>query len=78
MEDKIVEIIKRITRNKELTLESDIDLIENDLIDSLALIDLVAAIEETFDIEIQLSQVSGETWRTVKGIADMVKEKTCA
>lgn len=75
MENKIVDIIKDVTNYDELTIDNDIDLIENNIIDSLAFIELIAQLEDTFNIEIQPSQVQNYTWRTVKNIIEMVKEK---
>lgn len=50
-------------------------MIENNIIDSLAFIELIAQLEDIFNIEIQPSQVQNYTWRTVKNIIEMVKEK---
>lgn len=75
MENKIVDITKDVTNYDELTIDNDIDLIENNIIDSLAFIELIAQLEDTFNIEIQPSQVQNYTWRTVKNIIEMVKEK---
>lgn len=75
MENKIVDIIKDVTNYDELTIDNDIDLIENNIIDSLAFIELIAQLEDTFNIEIQPSQVQNYTWITVKNIIEMVKEK---
>lgn len=70
-----MDIIKDVTNYDELTIDNDIDLIENNIIDSLAFIELIAQLEDTFNIEIQPSQVQNYTWRTVKNIIEMVKEK---
>jgi len=70
-----VDITKDVTNYDELTIDNDIDLIENNIIDSLAFIELIAQLEDTFNIEIQPSQVQNYTWRTVKNIIEMVKEK---
>lgn len=75
MENKIVDIIKDVTNYDELTIDNDINLIENNIIDSLAFIELIAQLQDTFNIEIQPSQVQNYTWRTVKNIIEMVKEK---
>jgi len=70
-----VDIIKDVTNYDELTIDNDINLIENNIIDSLAFIELIAQLEDIFNIEIQPSQVQNYTWRTVKNIIEMVKEK---
>ena len=70
-----MDIIKDVTNYDELTIDNDINLIENNIIDSLAFIELIAQLEDIFNIEIQTSQVQNYTWRTVKNIIEMVKEK---
>ena len=70
-----MDIIKDVTNYDELTIDNDINLIENNRIDSLAFIELIAQLEDIFNIEIQPSQVQNYTWRTVKNIIEMVKEK---
>lgn len=49
MENKIVDIIKDVTNYDELTIDNDIDLIENNIIDSLAFIELIAQLEDIFN-----------------------------
>lgn len=75
MEQKIVEIIQKVTDNPNLTIDNNIDLIEKDIIDSLAFIKLITELEDTFNIEIHPSQVPSQTWRSIESIIKMVKEK---
>lgn len=73
MEEKIIEIIENLTGYKKLTENRDIDLLKNEILDSLAFIELITALEEEFDIEIQPTQVEPNIWRNIKKIADLVK-----
>lgn len=73
MEEKIIEIIENLTGYKKLKENRDIDLLENEILDSLAFIELITALEEEFDIEIQPTQVEPNTWRNIKKISDLVK-----
>ena len=73
MEEKIIEIIENLTGYKELKENKDIDLIENEILDSLAFVELITALEEEFDIEIQPTQVNPDTWRNVGKITELVK-----
>jgi len=74
MEDKIIQIIEELTDYKELREDIDIDLIENEILDSLAFIELIYKLEEEFDIEIQPTQVKSDTWRKVSTIEELVKQ----
>lgn len=73
MEEKIIEIIENLTGYKNLEENRDIDLLENEILDSLAFIELITTLEEEFNIEIQPTQVEPNTWRNVKKISDLVK-----
>ena len=58
MENKIIEILVEVCGDESIKENSDIDLIENDILDSLAFIELISRLEEEFDIEIQPTQVN--------------------
>lgn len=73
MEEKVIEIIENLTGYKKLKENRDIDLLENEIFDSLAFIELIATLNEEFDIEIQPTQVDPNTWRNIIKISDLVK-----
>ena len=75
MEEKIVDLIIKLTGFEELKENLNVDLIEEDILDSLAFIELISSLEEEFDIEIQPTQVANDTWRSVENIVKMVEEK---
>ena len=52
MEDKIINMISEICENETIKDNLDIDLIENEILDSLAFITLISRLEEEFDITI--------------------------
>jgi len=74
MEEKIIEIIENLTGYDKLKENVDIDLLENEILDSLAFIELMTTLEEEFNIEIQPTQVDPNTWRSVKKIAELVEK----
>ena len=73
MREKIIDIIIELTEYGELRNAPDTDLIEEDILDSLAFINLITRLEDEFGIEIQPTQVPGDTWRSVDGIVRMVE-----
>ena len=75
MKEEVLEIIIKLTGYEELRNNINIDLIEEDILDSLAFIQLISELEEKYDVEIQPTQVSADTWRSVDGIVEMVKGK---
>lgn len=73
MEDRVINIIAEICENESIKDNLDIDLIENEILDSLAFITLISRLEEEFDIEIQPTQVKPDTWRSINSIIELVK-----
>ena len=73
MEEKIIEIIEKISDHKNLKENREIDLLENEILDSLAFIELITNLEDEFNIEIQPTQVAPDTWRSVTSIVNLVK-----
>ena len=74
MEDKVIEIIENVTGYKNLKENIDIDLLENEILDSMSFIELISFLEDEFDIEIQPTTVSSDTWRNVGKIVELVKK----
>ena len=70
--EKVLKIIIEQTECEELKNDFDIDLIENDIIDSLAFINIINSLNDEFNIEIQPTEVSPDSWKTVKSITDLV------
>lgn len=75
MRDLIIDIIIKITNYTNLKENVEIDLIQNEILDSLAFIELITELEETFDIEIQPTQIPSDTWRSVEKIVKMIENK---
>jgi len=75
MKDKIIEIIEQISNRSDLKNNPNIDLLDSDIIDSLTFIELITALEDEFDIEIQPTQVPADTWRSIDLITKLVEEK---
>ena len=72
MEEKIIKIIEELTGYKDLKNNKDIDLIENEILDSLAFIEFITKLDDEFNIEIQPTQVKPDTWRSIPKIAELV------
>ena len=70
--NQVLNIVIEETGYEELRDNQDIDLIENDIIDSLAFINLLDRLSVEFNIEIQPTEVTADSWKTVASICDMV------
>lgn len=73
MEERIINIIVEICEDESIKDNLDIDLIENEILDSLGFITLISRLEEEFDIEIQPTQIAPDTWRRIGSIIELVK-----
>ena len=73
MREKIIDIIIKLTEYEDLRNNTNINLIEEDILDSLAFIELISELENEFDIEIQPTQIPSYTWNNVDNIVKMVK-----
>jgi acyl carrier protein len=64
---------------KKLNLEVssvDTDLVETGLLDSLALIELLAQLEETFGVSVSTDDLELENFRSIASIAGFVGRRT--
>lgn len=66
VELRIVNVIEELLNLEVPSVECD--LFEDAGLDSLLLVDLLVALEETFEIEISLDSIDLEDFRTVPGI----------
>ena len=73
MKDKIINIIEEVSGYENLRENLDVDLLQNEILDSLAFIELISTLNDEFNIEIQPTQVKPETWRNVDKIVELVK-----
>jgi len=72
MKDKIIDILVEICGDETIRENPEIDLLENNILDSLAFIELMSRLEEEFNVEIQPTQISPESWRNVNNIVELV------
>lgn len=64
---------------KKLNLEVssvDTDLVETGLLDSLALVELLAQLEETFGLSVSTDDLELENFRSIESIAGFVARRT--
>lgn len=73
MESKVIEILVEVCGDETIRQNTEIDLIENDILDSFAFIELMARLEEEFNIELQPTQINPDSWRTVKSIVGLIE-----
>lgn len=74
MREEIIKIISDISENEDFKNNPDVDLLRDEIIDSLGFLELISTIEEKYDIELEVSQIPSSVWSSVDEIAKMVEE----
>ncbi|MDD7333709.1 MAG: acyl carrier protein [Lachnospiraceae bacterium] len=72
MKERIKEILKGI--NEEIVNYRGNDLLGEKIIDSFEVMEIVAALEEEFDIEIDPDHIITENFANMQSIIDMMKK----
>ena len=72
IQEKINEIMKEIKPTKDLSNVTDI--IEGGYLDSFELMSLIAALSDTFEIEIGIDEIVPENFNSVAAIVAMVEK----
>ncbi|PWL44941.1 MAG: hypothetical protein DBY44_07045 [Veillonellaceae bacterium] len=73
MQEKIAELLKEIN-GKDTVPDFDADLFANDMLDSLGVAQLVAALEDTLGIEIDPEDILPENFSTINEIDALVQK----
>lgn len=72
---KIIDLVVEISGEEEVAEDLDLDLFEEDFFDSMAAIELLAALEEEFGVSIAPTELDREEMNTVNKIIARVSER---
>ena len=72
MKEKLLQLLAEICDDEVVLEETDVDLFESGLLDSIAYLDLLVEVESRFNISIAPSEVSKEEINTPEKFADYV------
>ena len=75
MEEKILDLLEEICEDDIIREERDMDLFEEDILDSLGIAELLTRIEEETGVIISPSEVVRDDINTVNKILELVKSK---
>jgi D-alanine--poly(phosphoribitol) ligase, subunit 2 len=75
MEEKLLDILEDICGDEVVKENPDVNLVEEDLMDSLDYTELLIAIEENFGVVIAPSEVTREQMNTPNKIIAIIKSK---
>lgn len=69
---QVTELLARVCGEDLICSDDSLELLDSGLLDSLAMMTLLAELEDTLGVEIQPSQINRECWRTPKSIVALV------
>ena len=75
MKEKLLDILERICDDEVVREDLDIDLFEEGLLDSLAVAELIVAIEEEFKVILSPTEYEKEELSTVRRIEKILEAK---
>lgn len=75
MEEKILAILAEACEDDSVLEEQDLELFDSDLLDSLGLAELLAALDDELGVVIAPSEVSREDMNTPKKIVEQVLKR---
>ncbi len=75
IDEKIVELIVDISGEDEVADERDIDLFEEEILDSMAAIELLVAIKDEFGVSIAPTELDRSEMNTVNKVIARVTER---
>ena len=74
--EAVFDILVNIVRDEEmLRNDPNVDLIENNLLDSLAFIELLTFLDDEYGVEIQPTSIDLKYLRTINSITELVNLK---
>ena len=75
MTEKMRELILEILAEVDDRIEEGVDLIEEGVINSFVIVNIVMELEEAFDIEIDAENVTAENFQSVESILALVENE---
>lgn len=75
IEEKTLEMLEEICADSAVRDERDVDLFDAGLLDSMAAIEVLVAIEEEFGVEIAPTELERDEMNTVNKIIDRIAER---
>jgi acyl carrier protein len=70
--NELIEALKRV--NPKIDYENEKRLVSDKIIDSIDMTSILAELEETFDIEIDMEYIVPENFDSVEAMWDMIQE----
>lgn len=75
LEEKVIEIFEEVLGTDEIKDDLDLDMFENELLDSLAIIEVLLGIEEKLGLSLQPTDLERKDMATVNSLLSFLEGK---
>ena len=73
--ESVIEIFEEVLGSDEIRDNQDLDMFENEMLDSLAIIEVLLGIEDKLDLSLQPTDLERRDMATVNNLVDFLKDR---
>ena len=73
--ESVIEIFEEVLGSDEIRYNQDLDMFENEMLDSLAIIEVLLGIEDKLDLSLQPTDLERKDMATVNNLVDFLKDR---
>lgn len=73
--ESVIEIFEEVLGSDEIRDNQDFDMFENEMLDSLAIIEVLLGIEDKLDLSLQPTDLERKDMATVNNLVDFLKDR---
>ena len=73
--ESVIEIFEEVLGSDEIRDNQDLDMFENEMLDSLAIIEILLGIEDKLDLSLQPTDLERKDMATVNNLVDFLKDR---
>ena len=73
--ESVIEIFEEVLGSDEIRDNQDLDMFENEMLDSLAIIEVLLGIEDKLDLSLQPTDLERNDMATVNNLVDFLKDR---
>nr|WP_314278964.1 D-alanine--poly(phosphoribitol) ligase subunit 2 [uncultured Peptostreptococcus sp.] len=75
MRESVIEIFEEVLGSDEIRDNQDLDMFENEMLDSLAIIEVLLGIEDKLGLSLQPTDLERKDMATVNNLVDFLKDR---
>lgn len=73
--ESVIEIFEEVLGSDEMRDNQDLDMFENEMLDSLAIIEVLLGIEDKLNLSLQPTDLERKDMATVNNLVDFLKDR---